>query len=151
MSGVNKAIIVGFVGKDPEIRRTQAGAPIASLSVATSESWRDKTTGERTEKTEWHRVVVWGKTAENCAQYLSKGRSCYVEGRLQTRSWDDKESGQKKYRTEILVNELSLLGSKSGGSGGGEYSRSNTASFEQPAPAEDFSQSTQITDDDIPF
>ena len=106
---VNKVILVGNVGKDPEIRRTQDGRPIANINIATSESWRDKNTGERKEKTEWHRIVAWGRTAELCAQYLAKGRTVYVEGRLQTRQWDDKE-GNKRYTTEVRAQRVQMLG-----------------------------------------
>lgn len=112
MSGINKVIIVGRLGQDPETR--QAGQnTVATMSVATSEVWMKD--GQKQERTEWHRVVVWGKQAENCAKYLSKGRQVYVEGRLQTRSWEDKE-GQKRYTTEIVAGQIQFLGD-AGGSG----------------------------------
>jgi len=111
MSGVNKAIIVGRLGADPEARTTSGGKAVTQLSVATSESWMDKD-GQRQEKTEWHRVVVWGKQAESCAKYLAKGRQVYVEGRLQTRSWEDQQ-GQKKYTTEVVANQVVFLSPQS--------------------------------------
>jgi len=117
MSGVNKVIIVGRLGGDPEVRYTPGGQAVARLSVATSENWTDKQ-GQKQERTEWHRVVVWGKMAEVCGQHLSKGRQVYVEGRLQTRSWDDKATGQKKYSTEINAQTVQFLGS-GGGAGAG--------------------------------
>ncbi|MBW2726442.1 MAG: single-stranded DNA-binding protein, partial [Deltaproteobacteria bacterium] len=99
MAGVNKAILVGNLGRDPELRHTQNGQAVVNFTLATSENWTDKN-GERVERTEWHRIVVWGKTGEMCAQYLSKGRTVYVEGRIQTREWEDKD-GNKRYTTEI--------------------------------------------------
>lgn len=117
MAGVNKVILVGHLGADPELRFTQAGAGVCEMRLATSESWKDKN-GQRQERTEWHRLVVWGKLAEVCAKHLEKGRQIYVEGRIQTRSWEDKE-GQKRYATEIVVNEVQFLGSKNGGGGSG--------------------------------
>ena len=118
MSGVNKVILVGRLGGDPELKYTPAGQPVAKLSLATSEAWTDKK-GEKQERTEWHRIVVWGKMAEVCGQHLAKGRQIYVEGRLQTRSWDDKASGQKKYTTEIVANTVQFLGSAGAGAGMG--------------------------------
>jgi single-strand DNA-binding protein len=111
---VNKVIIVGRLGQNPEVRYTPSGAAVANFSVATSENWTDKS-GQKQEKTEWHRIVVWGKTAENCGQYLAKGRQVYVEGRLQTRQWQDKD-GQTKYTTEIQAQTVQFLG---GGAGAG--------------------------------
>jgi single-strand DNA-binding protein len=111
MIGVNKAIIVGNLGKDPEIRYTASGQPVANFSVATSERWNDKTSGQAQEKTEWHRIVVWGKQAESCNTYLKKGRPVYVEGRLQTREWTNKE-GQKQYITEVVADRVVFLGTK---------------------------------------
>jgi len=108
MSGVNKVIVVGRLGADPEIKTITGGQTVARLSVATSENWTDKQ-GQKQERTEWHRVVVWGKLAELCGKYLSKGRQVYLEGRLQTRSWEDPQ-GQKKYTTEIVANTVQFLG-----------------------------------------
>lgn len=122
--GINKVILIGNLGSDPEVRYTPNGAPVANFSLATSESWNDRNTGERQERTEWHRLVLWSKLAEIAGQYLKKGAKIYVEGRLQTRSWDD-QSGQKRYATEVVVNDMQMLDSRGeggGGGGGGGYS-----------------------------
>jgi single-strand DNA-binding protein len=111
MSGVNKVIVLGRLGSDPEVKNISPTSTVARLSVATSESWNDKD-GQKQERTEWHRVVVWGKLAELCGRYLSKGRQVYVEGRLQTRSWEDQQ-GQKRYTTEIVANTVQFLGGPS--------------------------------------
>ena len=110
MAGVNKVIIVGRLGKDPEVRYTPNGQAVANFTVATSDNWTDKTSGEKQEKTEWHRVVVWGRLAELSRDYLKKGKQVYLDGRLQTRNWDDKD-GNKKYITEIVANNIQFLGS----------------------------------------
>src|SRR3982750_250182 len=115
MSGVNKVIIVGRLGADPELKTVTGGQSVARLSIATSENWTDKQ-GQRQERTEWHRIVVWGKLAELCEKYLSKGRQCYVEGRLQTRSWDDKD-GNKRYTTEVVATTVQFLGGPSASAG----------------------------------
>ena len=117
MAGVNKAILIGNLGRDPELRYTQSGQSVASFTLATSENWKNKQ-GEREESTEWHRIVAWGRTAELCAQYLSKGRTVYIEGRIQTREWEDKE-GQKRKTTEIVANTVQFLGGRGEGGGGG--------------------------------
>ena len=109
MAGVNKVILLGNLGRDPELRYTQSGQAVANFTVATSETWNDKN-GEKSERTEWHRVVVWGRTAELCSKYLSKGRSVYLEGRIQTREWEDKEK-QKRYTTEVTAQTVQFLGS----------------------------------------
>ncbi len=168
--GVNKVILVGNVGKDPEIRATQGGMQIASFALATTDRTKGQD-GQWTDKTEWHNLVAFQRTAEIVRDYVKKGSQIYVEGKIQTRSWDDKESGQKKYKTEILVNDLQLLGGRgegasSGASGGysresasgysqpqnsGGYSKaSNTATFDRQSSAPDFGDQG-ITDDDIPF
>lgn len=150
---VNKVILLGNVGKDPEIKATSSGMPVATFSIATSERFKDKQ-GNWQDRTEWHNLVAYQRTAEIVRDYVKKGNKLYIEGRLQTSSWDDKTSGQKRYKTEIIVSDLSLLsGRGEGGEGGGSsYSKSNTASFDQRSSgADDFSQSTEITDDDIPF
>jgi single-strand DNA-binding protein len=116
-SGVNKVILVGNLGADPEMRYTKGGAGVCELRLATNESWTDKN-GQKQDRTEWHRIVVWGKRAELCAKYLSKGRQVYVEGRLQTRSWDDKD-GNKRYTTEIIANDIQFLGGRGEGGGRG--------------------------------
>jgi single-strand DNA-binding protein len=150
--GVNKVFLLGRLGKDPEIRATAGGMSVASFTLATSDRQKDQT-GNWVDKTEWHNLVAFQRTAEIVRDYCKKGSQIFVEGKIQTRSWDDKESGQKKYRTEIIVNDLSLLDSKGSSEGGtGGYSKSNTASFDQRAPASqpDYAD-TGITDDDIPF
>jgi single-strand DNA-binding protein len=115
---VNKVILIGNLGRDPEVRSTPSGQPVASFSLATSRKWKDKT-GNRQEETEWHNIVVWGKQAEIAGQYLKKGKQIYLEGRLQTRSWDDKQSGEKKYRTEVVCDNFQMLGSRGDMEGGG--------------------------------
>ena len=119
MAGVNKAILIGNLGRDPELRYTQSGQAVVNFSIATTETWNDKN-GERQERTEWHRIVAWGKTGELCAQYLSKGRTVYIEGRIQTREWEDRE-GNKRTTTEINAQNVTFLGGGggAGGSGGG--------------------------------
>ena len=161
--GVNKVFLLGNVGKDPEIRTTPNGMTVASFSLATAERAKGAD-GQWADKTEWHNLVCFQRTAEIVRDYVKKGSQIFVEGKIQTRSWDDKESGAKRYKTEVLVNELVLLSSREEGSGGASsssYSRpanasSSAASFDQrPAPAaaghDEFSQSTEISDDDIPF
>src|SRR5437868_3737311 len=118
---VNKVILIGTLGKDPELKYTPQGTAVTKFSMATNESYKDKQSGEWKERTEWHNIVCWQRTAEVAAEYLKKGRKVYIEGRLTTRSWDDKETGQKKYMTEVVANDLVLLGDK-GGSGGGSSS-----------------------------
>ena len=156
--GVNKVFLLGNVGKDPEIRTTQGGMTVASFSLATAERTKDQT-GNWVDKTEWHNLVCFQRTAEVVRDYVKKGSQIFVEGKISNRSWDDKESGQKKYRTEILVNELSLLGGRGeGGSGGGGYERSSSSSggysgsraAASAPPANDYADQ-QITDEDIPF
>jgi single-strand DNA-binding protein len=156
--GVNKVFLLGNVGKDPEIRTTAGGMTVASFSLATAERAKGAD-GQWTDKTEWHNLVCFQRTAEVVRDYVKKGSQIFVEGKIQTRSWDDKTSGEKKYRTEILVNELSLLGGRGEGTGsssGGSYAKSSsgsssTASYGgSSAPAPDYADQ-QITDDDIPF
>lgn len=115
--GVNKVILVGHLGADPDMRYTPSGQGVCELRLATSESWNDKN-GQRQERTEWHRVVVWGKRAEICSKYLAKGRQVYIEGRIQTRNYDDKD-GNKRYITEVIANDVQFLGGGGGGRGGG--------------------------------
>lgn len=145
MASVNKAILVGHCGKDPEVRYTTGGDPICSLTVATSESWKDKATGEKKENTEWHRVSVFGKLAEICGQYLKKGSQVYIEGRIQTRKWQDKE-GQERYTTEIVANEMKMLGKREA-----TESQQDNSDY-APAPRKD-KQKPSFDDlgDDIPF
>lgn len=131
---VNKVILVGRLGQNPEVRYTPSGSAVANFSVATNEAWTDKS-GQKQERTEWHRVVVWGKLAELCNQYLQKGRQCYVEGRLQTRSWQDKD-GQTKYSTEVQAQTIQFLGGQAGASEGRMMNESNAggASHGGPTP-----------------
>jgi single-strand DNA-binding protein len=153
--GVNKVFLLGNVGKDPEIRSTAGGTMVASFSLATADRQKDAQ-GNWTDKSEWHNLVAFNRTAEIIRDYVKKGTQLYIEGKIQTRSWDDKDSGQKKYRTEILVNEMTLLGKPGGGGSSGEstgaYSKSNTASYDQRTPSSqpDYAD-VGITDDDIPF
>ena len=151
---VNKVILLGNVGKDPEIRSTPGGTMVANFSLATSDRFQDQQ-GNWQDRTEWHNLVAFKRTAEIIRDYVKKGSKLYVEGKIQTRTWDDKE-GVKHYKTEILVNDLSLLSGREEGSGG--YSRSTSssssaASFDQRPPAgqDDVAQSAEISDDDIPF
>ena len=142
---VNKVLLLGNLGRDPEVRNTPSGQSVASFTLATSRRWRDKE-GQKQEQTEWHNIVVWGKQAEIASQYLTKGKQVFVEGRLQTRSWDDKTSGEKKYRTEIICENFQMVGSRGDGGGGGGGSR---------GPAMDDSHegggAGLPDDDDIPF
>jgi single-strand DNA-binding protein len=148
--GVNKVFILGNVGKDPEIRSTQSGMTIANFTVATADRQKDAQ-GNWQDKTEWHNMVAFQRTAEIVRDYVKKGTQLHIEGKIQTRSWDDKESGQKRYKTEILVNEISLLGKPGGGEGGGSYSKSSSAPSTASTPdAADYADQG-ITDSDIPF
>ena len=147
---VNKVIIVGNLGRDPEVRYTQSGTAVATVALATGESWKDKQTGETKERTEWHRVVAFGRLAEIIGEYLRKGSQVYVEGSLRTRKWQDNE-GQDRYTTEIVARELLMLGSGNGGAGslpaaGGRPAPAPSA----PAPSADH-QPDQDFEDDIPF
>ena len=159
--GINKVILVGNLGNDPDVRYTQSGAAVANVSIATSESWKDKNTGEQQEKTEWHRVVFFGRLAEIVSEYLKKGSQIYVEGRLQTRKWQDKE-GIDRYSTEIVANEMQMLGGRGGGGGGGSSSNGSSSSNEGAykssagdSPSEAMESTTSgggnDFDDDIPF
>ncbi len=149
---VNKVILLGNVGKDPEIRATASGMVVANFSIATTDRIKGQD-GQFTDKTEWHNLVAFQRTAEIVRDYVKKGHKLYVEGRLQTSSWDDKTTGQKKYKTEIIVSDLSLLSGRGEGEGSsGGYSKSSTASFDQRTPSSQPDYADQgITDDDIPF
>jgi single-strand DNA-binding protein len=131
MASVNKVILIGNLGRDPELRYTQSGQAVANFTLATTERFGGREGGEQREQTEWHRIVTWGKTAENCAQYLSKGRSVYVEGRIQTRDWEDKD-GNKRTTTEIVAQRVQFLGGPRSGSGAG--AGSGAAPPEPPPP-----------------
>jgi len=146
MGSVNKVILVGNLGRDAELRYTPGGAAVATLNLATTEVWNDKQ-GQRQEKTEWHRIVLWGKQAETLQEYLVKGKQIYVEGRLQTRQWDDKD-GNKRYTTEVKADRITLLGGGGGGRGGASMDR--PAASHAPAGGEE-PPADPITDDDIPF
>jgi single-strand DNA-binding protein len=150
MGSVNKVILVGNLGRDAELRYTPGGAAVATLNMATTETWTDKG-GQRQEKTEWHRVVFWGKVAESLTEYLTKGKQVYVEGRLETRQWNDKD-GNKRYTTEIKGDKIVLLGSAGGGRGGGMSRGGGEESMggAQPSHGADVPD-TPLTDDDIPF
>ncbi|WP_409477533.1 single-stranded DNA-binding protein [Pseudobdellovibrio sp. HCB154] len=152
MSGINKVIIVGRLGQDPEMKAVGQGATVTRLNVATSENWTDKS-GNKQERTEWHRITVWGKLAELCGKYLAKGRQVYVEGKLQTRSWED--NGQKKYATEIVASTVQFLGggaSTNAGAGNNNYQNDSMNqgggdfNFQDFGPEPSFNQS-----EDIPF
>ena len=141
---INKAILIGNLGRDPEVRYTQNGTAVANFSIATSEKWKDKNTGEMQERTEWHRIVTFGRLAEICGEYLSKGRQVYIEGRLQTRSWE--QEGVTRYTTEIIANDMKMLGPK----GSSDSYRPTSPS---PSPSKDYPDSPypEPQDDDIPF
>jgi single-strand DNA-binding protein len=148
--GVNKAIIVGTLGRDPEVKYTAGGSAVANISVATNENWKDKTTGENVERTEWHRIVMFGKLAEIAGQYLKKGSQAYFEGKIQTRKWQD-QSGQDRYTTEIVANEMQMLGGRADAGGG---SADFAPQRQQPAakPASQFdAPAADDGFDDIPF
>ncbi len=153
--GVNKVILIGNLGKDPQQRAMPSGKPVVNFSVATTEQWRDKQTGENKEATEWHNVVMFDRLAEIAAEYLRKGSHVYVEGRIRTRKWQDKE-GHDRYTTEIVANEMNMLGGR-GGSGGGERSSGAPASdrsrerSEEPAARAEPAGVAESFDDDIPF
>ena len=148
MASVNKVIIIGNLGRDPEVKYTQSNVPVANISVATTDSWKDKNTGEWQEKTEWHRVVLWRHLAERAERYLKKGKQVYVEGKLETRKWTDKE-GNDRYTTEIIANQMMLLGRRDeseGESQGG--AQKQAGGFDAPPPP---TSSGADEDDDLPF
>jgi single-strand DNA-binding protein len=152
MAGVNKVIIVGNLGRDPEVRYTPDGTAVANFSVATSDQWTDKQTGEKKERTEWHRIVAWRRLGEICGEYLSKGRQVYVEGKLQTRSWE--QDGVTRYTTEIIASDVQFIGGRGGAAGpgaqggtqGGGQGRGQRADQGYPEPP-----MADTQDDDIPF
>ena len=145
MRGVNKVILVGHLGQDPDVRAMPSGSSVANLSLATNEQWRDKNTGEQQERTEWHRLALFGRLAEIAGQYLRKGAPVYVEGRLRTRKWQDRD-GHDRYSTEIVVNELQMLGGRGSTSQAGPDRPAPPAESRDPASRPDMP-----FDDDIPF
>ena len=169
MASVNKVILVGNLGRDPEVRYSPDGAAICNVSIATTSTWKDKSSGERKEETEWHRVVFYNRLAEIAGEYLKKGRPVYVEGRLKTRKWQDKDTGADKFTTEIVADQMQLLGGREGGGGGGgdqSYGGDQSApqsrpasrpasSGQRPAPAQSGGGNSAPNfadmDDDIPF
>ena len=147
---VNKVFLVGNLGKDPELRHIGSGTAVCTFSLATTDRFKNKQ-GEQQDKTEWHNIVAWAGLAEICGKYLHKGKQVYIEGRIQTRSWDDKETGQKKYMTEIVANEMQMLG-RAGDSGGGSGGSSGGGKKEMAAPAGGPAPvSSPAEDDDLPF
>jgi single-strand DNA-binding protein len=168
MASVNKVILVGNLGRDPEVRYSPDGAAICNLSVATTSQWKDKNSGERREETEWHRVVMYNRLAEIAGEYLKKGRSVYIEGRLKTRKWQDKDTGADRYSTEIVADQMQMLGGRDSGGEGGGYGggggyedapqRQPRQQAQRPAPQRPAPQpagggAANLTDmdDDIPF
>jgi single-strand DNA-binding protein len=156
--GINKVILVGNLGQDPETRSMPSGKAVTNVRIATSESWRDKQTNEQKEQTEWHTVVFFDRLAEIAAEYLKKGSQVYVEGKLRTRKWQDKATGADRYSTEVVANELQMLGGRGGGMGGGERSSSGggeRAAARAAPPRDEFNQQSpaggDVFDDDIPF
>ena len=166
MASVNKVILVGNLGRDPEVRYSPDGAAICNVSIATTSQWKDKATGERREETEWHRVVFYNRLAEIAGEYLRKGRSVYVEGRLKTRKWQDKDTGADRYSTEIVAHQMQMLGGRDSGEGGGygggggyesqggqQRAPARQAPQRSPAPAASSNAPANLSDmdDDIPF
>jgi len=147
MSGVNKVILIGNLGADPEVRFTQSGAAVANFNIATTERYNDRN-GERQERTEWHRIVMFGRQAEIAKEYLRKGRQVYIEGRLQTRQWEDQQ-GQKRYTTEIVCNNMQMLGGRGGGGGGDDFPSQDFPNDREPASQT--SGGGGSDDDDLPF
>jgi single-strand DNA-binding protein len=150
---VNKVILIGNLGKDPEVKHTPQGTPVAKFSLATNERYKDKD-GNWQDRTEWHNIVVWQRLAEIAGEYLKKGGKVYIEGRLQTRSWDDKTTNQKKYMTEVVASDLVLLGGRGEGQGGESATRGVATggnNFDQREPEPASATSSPISDEDIPF
>ena len=150
MASVNKVILIGNLGADPEKRFTGSGAAVTTFNIATTDRWNDKQ-GQKQERTEWHRIVVWGAQAENCAQYLAKGRPVYIEGRLQTRQWDDKD-GNKRYTTEVVAQRVQFLGSPTGRTGAGAGATAGAGTDATPTPPADINPGFEDAGgDDVPF
>ncbi|WP_417251439.1 single-stranded DNA-binding protein [Castellaniella sp.] len=162
MASVNKVILIGNLGRDPEVRYSPDGAAICNVSIATTSQWKDKASGERREETEWHRVVFYNRLAEIAGEYLRKGRSVYVEGRLKTRKWQDKETGADRYSTDIVADQMQMLGGRDGGDAGSGAGPDNAGFSQAPArrapqqprpaaPAANPASNLADMDDDIPF
>jgi single-strand DNA-binding protein len=141
MAGINKVILIGHLGRDPEVRYTAEGTAVANFTIATSDQWKDKATGEKKERTEWHRIVAWRRLGEICGEYLSKGRQVYIEGSLQTREWQDQD-GNKRWTTEIVAQNMQMLGPR-------EQTGSFSGGYDSPGPGP--SDNKSPTEDDIPF
>jgi single-strand DNA-binding protein len=149
---VNKVILIGRLGRDPELKYTPSGAPVCNFSLATDSAWKDKT-GEQKQQTEWHKIITWGKLAEICSQYLTKGKQIYIEGSIRSRQWDDKQTGQKRTAYEIVAQRMQMLGSRSESerpAAAGAPALS-PAEGEPPEPPPEPSSAPEITDEDIPF
>ncbi|MCL5669300.1 MAG: single-stranded DNA-binding protein [Gammaproteobacteria bacterium] len=149
--GVNKVILIGNLGKDPEVRYMPSGGAVANVTIATSESWKDKTTGEQQERTEWHNVVFYNRLAEIVGEYLKKGSQVYVEGSIRTRKWQDKETGKDRYTTEIIANEMQMLGSRASGGEASMGSKARAKPEGASATAKPEAAQEAAFDDDIPF
>jgi single-strand DNA-binding protein len=147
MSGVNKAILIGRLGKDPEVRNLENGATVANFTMATTETYKDRTTGERKEITEWHNIVLWRGLADVAAKYLHKGDLVYIEGRIRTRSWE--KDGVTRYTTEVVGDNMNMLGSKGGGGGSG--TNQSNQQYSQPVSSDESKQSEGSATDDLPF
>lgn len=145
MSGLNRAMIIGHLGKDPEVKYLTGGGAVASFSVATSESWKDKNTGDKREHTEWHNIVIYGRLAEIAGEYLRKGSKVFVEGKLRTRKWEDRKKDVDRYTTEIICSSFQMLDRRTDGEGGGRSERSERSNSRQESRQQD------DFDDDIPF
>ncbi len=158
---VNKVFLLGNLGRDPEVRSTAAGTPVANFTLATNRKWTNRETGERHEETEWHKIVVWGRQAEVAGQYLRRGNKIFLEGRLQTRSWEDRQSGEKRFTTEVVCEDFRMLGGPRDEGGGGSFSEpphpAETAGTAETAGAAETAETTGSAtpapeeDDDIPF
>ena len=148
--GVNKVILIGHLGADPETRAMPSGMTVANLRLATSENWKDKQSGEQQERTEWHSVALFGRLGEIAAEYLRTGSQVYIEGRLRTRKWQDKE-GRDRYTTEIIASEMQMLGGRGAGGGGGSYADSSAGGAGAGSPAAAPAGAQEEFDDDIPF
>ncbi|MBW2109166.1 MAG: single-stranded DNA-binding protein [Deltaproteobacteria bacterium] len=152
MAGVNKVILIGRLGRDPEVRYTPDGTAVANFTIATSDEWKDRETGEKKERTEWHRIVAWRRLGEICGEYLSKGRQVYIEGRLQTREWEDQD-GNRRWTTEIVARDMQMLGTKEPpGAFSNDYAGSQGVTHSGPAqPDREPPAKNATTGDDIPF